>query len=208
MFKHVGPPLLLQSWAVLTMWNDSSLKNNAANPERTVKLAAGFAGVSMAAMEGVAYLLNKYVVSGAIESSKIINFSGWLSQLTDVNRYLWRGMGATLGIIFAGYDFYNGYKAYQDGETKYGAGMMVSGGLIGSSAIIFFVAGVSNPLGWVVLIVGIGVSIISNILRDNDVQKWLYRCMLGKVEDYTPFISYTEQTSEFNEKFLGMSNVS
>ena len=109
---------------------------------------------------------------------------------------------------FSGYDFYNGYKAYQAGETKYGGWMMLSGGLIGSSAIIFFVAGVSNPLGWVVLIVGIGVSIISNILRDNDVQKWLYRCMLGKVEDYTPFISYTEQTSEFNEKFLGMSNVS
>ena len=107
---------------------------------------------------------------------------------------------------FSGYDFYNGYKAYQDGETKYGAGMMVSGGLIGSSAIIFFIAGVSNSLGWVVLIVSVGINIVANLLRDNDVPKWLYRCLLGRGKSYTPFINYTEQTLEYNDKFLGMSN--
>ncbi|MEN8283209.1 T6SS effector BTH_I2691 family protein [Acinetobacter gerneri] len=199
--------LLLQSWAVLTMWNDPSLKNNAGNPERTLKLAAGFGGITMATMEGISHLLNKYVVSGAIANQHMIDFGSWLSKLTDAQSVLWRVTGASIGIIFAAYDFYNGYKAYKDGEISYGQGMMISGGVVGTSAIAFAVLGTSNPLGWVLLVVGIGISVVANLIRDDDIQKWLYRCQLGKIQSYTPFVSYAEQTAEYNEKFIGNAGV-
>ncbi len=115
---------LLQSWALMTMWNDPTLESTRDNfYEKHGKLAAGFIGVAMASLEGISYLLNVYVNFGAKINSKIIKVSDFLSDLTNIESKLWRGLGSVVGFIFGAYDVYNGWKAFNEkDEVLYGGG--------------------------------------------------------------------------------------
>lgn len=85
--------------------------------------------------------------------------------------------------------------------------MMMSGATVSISALAFYLFGASNPGGWILLLVGIGIGVIANLARDNDLQKWLYKSLLGTGKSYKRFENYNDQTLEFSEKFvaLGMS---
>ena len=196
---------LLQSWALMTMWNDPNLKSTRENfYEKDVKLAAGLVGVGMATTEATAYLLNVYVESGAQKNIAFVRVRDFLVKLTNVDSVLWRSLGATIGFIFASYDFYSGYNSFNEGEKAYGGFLMISGGLTFTASGIFLLAGASNPFGWILIVAGIGFGIIAHLVRDNDLQKWLHKSLLGKPKDYTPFQNYDEQFDEYEKNFIGI----
>ncbi|WP_111884757.1 hypothetical protein [Acinetobacter sp. CFCC 11171] len=80
-----------------------------------------------------------------------------------------------IGFLTAGWDVWNGGNDISSGKRLDGAITMVSGGvLIGS----LWIMGVLPVLGWGLLALGIGLSIVGLSIKENDMQIWLRRSLL------------------------------
>jgi len=166
----------LQSWAISTVFKQSFDNQY----EKTGRRSAAVIGLTMSCVEAVGELLN---VSDKITSQSryLKSINSFILKLTTDDKNvlagkIWRGFGLFAGLIFGGFDVYNGIKAGVNGEVGFGAFLTASGLMvIIGSGLIFLL----NPFGWIVLIVGIILSLIAYWIKENDIQLWIRRSLLS-----------------------------
>lgn len=183
----------LQWWAFTTTFNNSSL--DSAPTEKFARRSAATIGLSMSIIEAFGGLLNS---SSKVKASSGVlkSLNTFILELTTDNRsiikgWIWRGFGLVAGLIFGGFDVYNGVNASMNGEFAYEAILATSGLLVViGSALIFFI----TPFGWLVLLFGIALSLIAYFVKENDIQLWIRKCLLSTDQSIPRFRTIEEQS--------------
>ena len=104
-------------------------------------------------------------------------------------------IAAVFGMITALFDIYNGVKVIFKFEIIDGALLLLSGSFIFTSSFLFFF-NATNPIGWVLLILGLGISLAFNVLKKSEFEKWLLKSFLGvRIGSwfYPPYKTYEKQ---------------
>lgn len=181
----------LQYWAYKTTFDNTSLEGT----EKKWRRNAATIGLSMSIVEAFGTLLNSS--SKMKTGSRILkSLNTFILELTTDNKriikgWIWRGFGLFAGLVFGGFDFYNGIKFTQNGEILYGALLATSGLMVLVGSIAIFL---TSPLGWIALLVGIILSLIAYFVKENDIQLWVRRCLLSTDESDQRFQTIEQQT--------------
>lgn len=182
----------LQYWAYKTTFDNPSL--DSAPVEKNARRSAATVGLSMSIVEAFGALLNSSSKMKA-SSSVLKSLNTFILELTTDNRsiikgWIWRGFGLFAGLIFGGFDVYNGWQAAKNGEKGYGRLLILSG-----SSIIFgsFLIFALNPLGWIAILAGIIFSLLAYFIQDNEIQKWIRKCLLSTDQSIPRFQTIGEQ---------------
>ncbi|KEC82352.1 MULTISPECIES: T6SS effector BTH_I2691 family protein [Acinetobacter] len=183
----------LQGWAICTVFSQSFDNKY----EKIGRRSAAVVGLTMSTVEAVGALLNS---SDKITSkSRLLkSMNSFILELTTSNKnsvkgLVWRGFGLFAGLIFGGFDVYNGYMAASNGEKSFGIVLGLSGVfVIGGSIAIFLL----NPLGWIAIAVGIILSLIAYFVKENNIQIWIQRCLLSTNTEKKRFSDIFEQTDQ------------
>lgn len=181
----------LQGWAICTVFSQSFDNKY----EKVGRRSAAVVGLTMSTVEAVGALLNS---SDKITSqSRLLkSMNSFILKLTTDDRSvlagkIWRGFGLFAGLIFGGFDVYNGYMAASNGEKSFGIMLGLSGVfVIGGSIAIFLL----NPLGWIAIALGIILSLIAYFVKENNIQIWIQRCLLSTNTEKKRFNDIFEQT--------------
>lgn len=106
---------------------------------------------------------------------------------------IWRGFGLFAGLIFGGFDIYNGYMAATNGEVGYGGFLFTSGLAVVIGSVMIFML---NPFGWIAIALGIILSLIAYFVKENNIQIWIQRCLLSTNTEKKRFSDIFEQTDQ------------
>ncbi|UUS64757.1 MULTISPECIES: toxin VasX [unclassified Acinetobacter] len=179
----------LQYWAYKTTFDNPSL--DSAPVEKNARRSAATVGLSMSIVEAFGALLNS---SSKVKAS-LKSLNTFILELTTDNRsiikgWVWRGFGLFAGLIFGGFDVYNGWSAANNGEKSYGRFLMASGGLVMLGSIMLFFI---NPFGWLALIAGIVLSLIAYFVKENDIKLWIRKCLLSTDQSIKRFDTIQQQ---------------
>ncbi|MCU4437845.1 hypothetical protein KTH93_20540 [Acinetobacter bereziniae] len=202
----------LQVWSCYAVLTDTKLSG----AEKTLRSGSAIAGVTTAALELIAMMgnifqnassksnllrkINAFVLeaTGDLTKSvpKVITENGITNTRNVIKivpkALVWRSVGLIGSTIGSFYDIKNGIEAYNHGEENYGKWLIRSGvSVLVGSAIIF--AAASNPLGWILILVGIVFAIVAYILRDNEIILWIRRSLLTTDKKIKVFVSFEEQ---------------
>lgn len=182
----------LQYWAYKTTFDNPSL--DSAPVEKNARRSAATVGLSMSIVEAFGALLNSLSKVKA-SSSVLKSLNTFILELTTDNRsiikgWIWRGFGLFAGLIFGGFDVYNGVTASLNGEFSYGAILTASGLFVMAGSIMMFML---NPFGWIVLLAGIVLSLIAYFVQDNEIQKWIRKCLLSTDQSIIRFDTIQQQ---------------
>lgn len=181
----------LQYWAYKTTFNNTSLEG----AEKKLRRNAATVGLSMSIVEAFGALLSS---SSKMKtgSSILKSLNTFIFELTTDNKriikgWIWRGLGLFAGLIFGGFDVYNGWNYSKNGEKKYGRLLMLSGGLVIFGSFLMFAL---SPLGWIALLAGIVFSLIAYFIKENDIQLWVRKCLLSTDQSIKRFQTIELQT--------------
>lgn len=183
----------LQGWAICTVFSQSFDNKY----EKIGRRSAAVVGLTMSTVEAVGALLNS---SDKITSkSRLLkSMNSFILELTTSNKnsvkgLVWRGFGLFAGLIFGGFDVYNGYVAVRSGEKSYGTFLALSGvAVIYGSYLIFAL----NPFGWIAIAIGVIFSLIAYFVKENNIQIWIQRCLLSTNTEKKRFSDIFEQTEQ------------
>lgn len=182
----------LQSWAFKMTFENQSLDSTPV--EKYARRSAATVGLSMSIVEAFGTLMNS---SSKVKASSGVlkSLNTFILELTTDNRsiikgWIWRGFGLFAGLVFGGFDVYNGWNFAKKGEKSYGVLLMMSGtAVIAGSIILFFI----SPFGWIVLLAGIVLSLIAYFVKENDIQLWIRKCLLSTDQSIPRFQKIGEQ---------------
>ncbi len=183
----------LQGWAICTVFSQSFDNKY----EKVSRRSAAVIGLTMSTVEAFGALLNS---SDKITSkSRLLkSMNSFILKLTTDDRSvlagkIWRGFGLFAGLIFGGFDIYNGFDAIRNGERSYGTYLALSGVAVVLGSYLIFAL---NPLGWIAIAVGIIFSLIAYFVKENNIQIWIQRCLLSTNTEKKRFSDIFEQTDQ------------
>lgn len=182
----------LQYWAYVTTFENPAL--NSTPIEKKARRSAVTIGLATSIVEALGDCLNSFSKVRA-GSGVLKSLNTFIMELTTDNRaikkgWLWRSFGLIAGLIFGGFDVYNGVKAALNGEFSYGAILAASGLFVIAGSIMMFIL---NPLGWIVLLAGIVLSLIAYLVQENEIQRWIRKCLLSTDQSVPRFKTIDEQ---------------
>ncbi len=145
--------------------------------------AVALAGVTLESLGKVMKGIQELIESADTSGTK---FGGRVAATAE--KAIWLGERASLGagLVMAAVDFVMGGIALGKGKVCLGITYMISGGVTAGAALCFFYAARfvwAGPVGLLLVLCSIAVSLIINVIKDNPIQEWLWRCCWGKEED-------------------------
>lgn len=191
---------------VLSVMDNINDNNYSTDVEGASRIVGGFWAVTLASIEAMD------VVASRLRSVKDLKFNSNakfrlitknLKAFTLSKNFIKR-FPIGIGFLTAGWDVWNGGNDMYGGKIIDGGITAISGGaIIGSLLVIGWVPGI----GWGLLALGVGLSIVGLSIKENDMQIWLRRSLLGQqtiilgYSRYTSFSSFDEQQKNWNHNF-------
>lgn len=178
---------------VLNLLSLSEVATKNQNFEWKTRIFAAISGTISAIVETSIYTISRIV-------SQDGSFASWTSSkgksiLENMGR-----LGAIFGLITASFDVWNGlHSLVVSGDRLEGLVLAGSGFFVFSASWLFF-ANLTNPIGWALLILGVGLSLALTRIKLDPIEKWLYRSFIGERHMkffYRPFRTYSEQQAAF-----------
>jgi hypothetical protein len=118
---------------------------------------------------------------------------GRLSRSLEAFNKSWciRGLGVLVSVVAVAWDVFHSWKAYQNGQmglvTAYAASAVIGLAGIGLTIAGWFVSGAIaaalTGVGFILIFVGVAVSLIIAWLTGDSLQLWLERCYYGTFLD-------------------------
>lgn len=174
--------------------------------EGVSRMVGGFWAITLAAIEAMDVVASRLRSMTTLSLNSNIKFRLATKNLKafTLSKNFIKRFPIGIGFLTAGWDVWNGGNDISSGKRLDGAITAGSGlTLLGSVVFIGFLPGV----GWGLLALGIGLSIIGISIKENDMQIWLRRSLLGSqssflgLQRYTPFESFDEQQKNWNLNF-------
>ncbi|TNL48180.1 hypothetical protein [Acinetobacter bereziniae] len=180
--------------------------NYSTDIEGTSRMVGGFWAVTLASIEAMD------VVASRLRSVKDLKFNSNVKfrlitknlKAFTLSKNFIKRFPIGIGFLTAGWDIVNGINDYNTGKRLDGGMLATSGvAVLGSLFVISWVP----VIGWGLLALGIGLSIAGLSIKENDMQIWLRRSMLGYqssiigLQRYKPFSSFDEQQKNWNHNF-------
>lgn len=127
------------------------------------------------------------VKAGGVRLGKMAN--RWWVKLLGASS---RALGIAASVVMAVFDFKNSYQAAEQGNWQV-AGLYLLSGVGGLGAAVLFTswgaslfgitAAMASGIGVVLILVGIGVALLIDYLKNNALQNWMERCQFGELVD-------------------------
>ena len=187
--------LIVQMWGLKASY-EAALKADSIGKEtwdplgRFVASIIGTGSAAVSALEKVAARFSARLGPATKERIEWIVRGGKTAK--------WLGAGA--GFVMGAVDVVLGFKAYQAGKTGLAWIQMGSGalGIIGAWLLLCS-SPWTAPVGVILLIGSIALSVYLEHVKENDTQDWLYRCVFGHAPDYPT----GAREKELDESFAG-----
>lgn len=153
---------------------------------------------------GVGSLIHDGIANGAkaggVRLGKMANRS-WVKFLGASSRAL----GIAASVVMAVFDFKNSYQAAEQGNWQV-AGLYLLSGIGGLGAAVLFTswgaslfgltAAMASGIGVVLILVGIGIALLIDYLKNNALQDWMERCRFGELVG-DRYQSFKEEMQQF-----------
>ncbi|WP_005038412.1 T6SS effector BTH_I2691 family protein [Holophaga foetida] len=156
-------------------------------------------GASVAAFAGTLGEL----MGGAIEMRPSIF---WTESAALGIKTTGRVLGFVAGLVMAGVDGCKGWGEWKNGNNglayAYGISAMVGGG----AAICFLLASTFvwlGPVGWLLVVLSVGISVLIEYIKDNKLQEWLKRGCWGTLRDKEGYGNMETEIGDFNAAMGG-----
>lgn len=171
------------------------------------RMVGGFWAITLAAIEAMDVVASRLRSMTTLSLNNNIKFRLVTKNLKafTLSKNFIKRFPIGIGFLTAGWDVWNGGNDIISSGKRLDGAITVGSGfaLLGSVLFISWLPGI----GWGLLALGVGLSIIGVSIKEDDMQIWLRRSLLGSqssflgMQRYRPFASFDEQQKNWNLNF-------
>jgi len=121
-------------------------------------------------------------------------------------KFAGKALGFVAGLVMAGVDWYKYSEAKGHQEYGLAAAYFISAGLGAGATICFFLATFfawMGPIGWALVILSIGITVLIEYIKDSKFQEWLNRSCWGTLREKEGYRSMDSEMGDFNIAMAG-----